>query len=97
MCDYIIDGYTTEKYYILKNCNGEVLRMNKNNNIVNIIEVIYSDYNFENINIYYYNENDLYIDYMIKFSELEKISGLKMIQAYQDENEENILSIQIEG
>ena len=37
MCDYIIDGYTTEKYYILKNCNGEVLRMNKNNNIVNII------------------------------------------------------------
>lgn len=96
MCDYVLDGFSCENYYILKNCNGEVLKMNKNNNINDIIKAIYSDYNFKYINLYYYNKYDLYVEKIIKFEELEKIKGLKIIQAKPDEENESLLIIQVE-
>ena len=95
-CNFEIDGYTMESHYILRNEKKEVFKISKKENTKNVIFGIFKSFNFKKINVYYYNENNLYIDFVINFEELEKIKDYKIVFASQDEEEKNTLNVQIE-
>ena len=95
-CTFEIDGYSMESHYILRNEKKEVFKISKKENTKNVIFGIFKSFNFKKINVYYYNENDLYIDFIFTYDELEKIKNYKIICAAQDEEEKETLCVQIE-
>lgn len=98
MKNIIIDNYTTNNYIIIRENDKELFKINKNNNITDLINMLYNkenNYNYKYINIFSYF-NNIFSDLIIDKKNIEQLKKYNVVYVYFD-YEENTLNIQVEN